>query len=128
MRKFSTFVCCGLLLTFGWVIGHNDDTKPIAQPVVTYGQIPVDIQMTMLKNTVKSLLNEQSRDRPEPVQVTNNNTTVVKVPYRVIVRDTLYVPLLFIATPYTKELTNDTTDLISQKYSEQVLNTPDSID
>ena len=127
MRKFSTLVCCGLLLTFGWVIGHNDDTKPVAQPVVQYGQMPVDIQMTMLKNTVKSLLNEQSRDRPEPVQVTNNNTTVVKVPYRVVVRDTLYVPLLFITTPYTEEQTNDTTDLISQKYSKEVPNIPDSI-
>lgn len=127
MRKFSTLVCCGLLLTFGWVIGHNDDTKPVAQPVVQYEQMPVDIQMTMLKNTVKSLLNEQSRDRPEPVQVTNNNTTVVKVPYRVVVRDTLYVPLLFITTPYTEEQINDTTDLISQKYSKEVPNIPDSI-
>ena len=98
MKRLGTVICCLALLTFGWIIGTKDDTKASAAPPGYYnsGVKPVDLQLTFYKGVVEALTKrlEGSRDT---VQVTKIVTEKVPTPVYVYKRDTLYVPLVFIA-------------------------------
>lgn len=98
MRKLGTSLCCLALLTFGWIIGNKDDTRVSAAPPGYYdhGVKPVDLQLDFYKGVVESLTKRLEGGR-DTVQVTNTVTKEVPTPVYIYKRDTLYVPLVFIA-------------------------------
>ncbi len=104
MRKLSTTISCLALLLFGWVIGHKDDTVVSAAPPGYYqsGVKPVDLQLDFYKGVVESLTKRLESGR-DTVQVTKTVTKKVPTPVYVYKRDTLYVPLVFIAKLAVRE-------------------------
>lgn len=98
MNKFGTMLCCVALLSFGWIMGHKDDTVTRAAPI-NYSK-PMDLQISFYQKVIDSLTKRlEGSVGSSPV---SNQTPVVvekKVPTPVYIykRDTLYVPLVFIA-------------------------------
>jgi len=105
MKKVVTIASCLALLTFGWIIGHNDDTKPMASPPAQQVVLPVDMQLTMYKNAVESLTNKLQNkiDSVTQHEVSNPDTIRVPVPYRVVQEKIIHYPLVFIAKQATEE-------------------------
>lgn len=100
MKKLTTIISCSMLLLYGLLVGINNRADPgvtvQAAPVMpVIGQLPYDLQLSHMK-----------RDPVNPdatSQVCNHkeNTKVIKVPYAV--HDTLYVPVLYIASSEGRE-------------------------
>jgi len=100
MKTLKTIMCAALL-TFGWIVGTHDDTSLKAEDPPDFNfTIPVDFQASFLKKTVESLTKElESNARVDTVIVNKTKHVKVKVPYRVVERDTSYVPVVLIITP-----------------------------
>lgn len=98
MKKLGTTICCLALLTFGWIIGNRDDTRVSAAPPGYYdhGVKPVDLQLDFYKKVVENLA-KRLEDGRDTIQVTKTVTKEVPTPVYIYKRDTLYVPLVFIA-------------------------------
>lgn len=98
MKKLGTTICCLALLTFGWIIGNRDDTRVSAAPPGYYDHSvkPVDLQLDFYKKVVENLA-KRLEDSRDTVQVTKTVTKEVPTPVYIYKRDTLYVPLVFIA-------------------------------
>lgn len=99
MKKLTTIISCSMLLLYGLLVGINNRADPgatvQAAPVMpVIGQLPYDLQLSHMKRDTVY------RDIP---QVCNHeeNTKVIKVPYAV--HDTLYVPVLYIASSEGRE-------------------------
>lgn len=98
MKRLGTTICCLALLTFGWMLGHRDDTNLSAAPPghVDTSVKPVDLQLDFYKGVVESLT-KRLEDTRDTIQVTKTVTKKVPTPVYIYKRDTLYVPLVFIA-------------------------------
>lgn len=98
MKRLGTTICCLALLTFGWMLGHRDDTNLSAAPpgYVDTNVKPVDLQLDFYKGVVESLTKRLEGTR-DTIQVTKTVTKKVPTPVYIYKRDTLYVPLVFIA-------------------------------
>ncbi len=98
MKRLGTTVSCLALLLFGWVIGQKDDTHVSAAPPDYYQPSvkPVDLQLDFYKGAVESLVKRLEGGR-DTIQVTKTVTKKVPTPVYIYKRDTLYVPLIFIA-------------------------------
>lgn len=75
MKRLGTTLCCAALLTFGWMLGHKDDTNLSAAPPGYYntGVQPVDLQLDFYKNVVESLTKRLEGGR-DTIQVTKTVT------------------------------------------------------
>lgn len=107
MRKLLTTVWVLALATVGWVIGHNDDTKAQAAPTPIVQSAPVDLQLSFYKKAVESLTKRLEGKR-DTIRLPGKTKYITKsvpvpVPYRVIQKDTLYVPILFLAKQGVRE-------------------------
>ena len=103
MKNLVTTLSCVALLTFGWIIGHNDDTQPQAAQTIHQSVMPVDIQLTMYKNAVESLTNKLQSKIDSVKTGANPDTVMVPVPYRVVQERIVHYPLVFIAKQATEE-------------------------
>ena len=99
MGRLGTTISCLALLTFGWIIGHKDDTNVSAAPPGYYDTSvkPVDLQLDFYKGVVESLTKRLENGIRDTIQVTKTVTKKVPTPVYIYKRDTLYVPLVFIA-------------------------------
>lgn len=109
MRKIVTLISCVALLTFGWIIGHNDDTQVQASPPQISTVMPMDLQLNMYKTAIESLTNKlQSKiDSVTTKSVSNPDTVKVPVPYRVVQEKIVHYPLVFIAKQAVEEQTDN---------------------
>lgn len=105
MKRFATIVSCVCLMSFGWFLGTHDDTAIHAtDPPTLNFNIPVDFQASLLKKIVGSLTQElKDNVRVDTVRVTETKHVQVRVPYRVVERDTSYVPILLVITPQVRK-------------------------
>ena len=99
MKKLTTIISCSMLLLYGLLGGINNRADPgvtvQAAPVMpVFGQLPYDLQLSHMKRDTVYKDTSQVCNHKE-------NVKVVKVPYAV--HDTLYVPVLYIASPKVRE-------------------------
>lgn len=97
MKKLSTILCCTALAIFGWVAGINN--RPLAPPTQTVqaAQIPLDLKLGRVE-TIRDTVYLPSDTVYAPAErIVVTKTKKVAVPYKVIERDTLYVPTLILA-------------------------------
>lgn len=97
MRKFTTIICCAALAIFGWVTGINN--RPLALPTQTVqaAQIPLDLKLGRVETIRDTVYLPGDTVYAPAKKVVVTKTKKVAVPYKVIERDTLYVPTLILA-------------------------------
>lgn len=101
MNKLKLF-SCAILLGIGILAHYKTDNKIIASDVTTKSYVlPVDFQLSLLKSRLEDLQRKQKS--PDTVKVQITKYKEVRVPHYITRRDTLYVPLLFIATHEVRE-------------------------
>lgn len=100
MKKLTTIISCSMLLIYGLLVGVNNRADPgatayaaPAAPVI--GALPYDFQQSHMKRDTVYITKDSV--------VCNYKERIkeVKVPYAV--HDTLYVPILYIASPKVRE-------------------------
>lgn len=99
MRKITTIISCSMLLLYGLLVGINNRDDPgvtvQAAPVTPIiGQLPYDLQQSHVKRDTVYIDSSRVCNHKEKIKK-------VKVPYAV--HDTLYVPVLYIASPKVRE-------------------------
>lgn len=99
MKRITTMITCAMLLAYGAIVGLNNKADPgvtaTAAPVYpVMSGLPYDLQLSHTKHDTIYV---------DKYQVCNHKERVkeVKVPYAI--HDTLYVPVLYIATPRVRE-------------------------
>lgn len=101
-KNYGKIMACIILLGIGILSKYKTDNKVIAAPVAQQSYIlPVDFQLSLLKSKIKDL--ESKQKIPDTVKVQEVKYKKVRVPHYITKRDTLYVPLLFIATHEVRE-------------------------
>lgn len=100
MKKLTTIISCSMLLLYGLLVGINNRADPgataYAAPVAPIeGALPYDLQLSHMKRDTVYITKDSV--------VCNYKERIkeVKVPYAV--HDTLYVPVLYIASPKVRE-------------------------
>lgn len=100
MKKLTTIISCSMLLLYGLLVGINNRADPsataYAAPVAPIeGALPYDLQLSHMKRDTIYITKDSV--------VCNYKERIkeVKVPYAV--HDTLYVPVLYIASPKVRE-------------------------
>lgn len=99
MKKLTTVISCSMLLLYGLLVGINNRADPgvtaQAAPVMpVIGQLPYDLQLSHMKRDTVYIDTSRVCNHKEKIKK-------VKVPYAV--HDTLYVPVLYIASPKVRE-------------------------
>lgn len=99
MKKLTTIISCSMLLLYGLLVGINNRADPgmtaqAAPPAPIVGQLPYDLQLSHMKRDTVYIDSSKVCNHKE-------NIKKVKVPYAV--HDTLYVPVLYIASPRDRE-------------------------
>lgn len=99
MKKITTIISCSMLLLYGMLVGINNRADPgitaQAAPVTPLsGVLPYDIQMNHMKHDTVYINSTEVCNHKEKEKI-------VKVPY--VVHDTLYVPVLYIASTRVRE-------------------------
>lgn len=99
MKKLTTILSCSMLLIYGVLVGINNRADPgitaQAAPVTPIqGVLPYDLQLSHMKHDTIYIDSTKVCNHKEKIKE-------VKVPYAV--HDTLYVPVLYIATPRVRE-------------------------
>lgn len=101
-KGIGKLLACIILVSIGVLSKYKADNKIIAAPVTTQSYIlPVDFQLSLLKSKLKDL--ETKQKVPDTVKVQTIKYKRVSVPRYITKRDTLYVPILFIATHRVRE-------------------------
>lgn len=99
MKKLTTIISCSMLLLYGLLVGINNRADPgvtvqAAPAMPVFGQLPYDLQLSHMKRDTVYKDTSQVCNHKE-------NVKVVKVPYAV--HDTLYVPVMYIASSRDRE-------------------------
>lgn len=99
MKKLTTIISCSMLLLYGLLVGINNRADPgmtaqAALPVPVVGQLPYDLQLSHMKRDTVYINSTKVCNHKEKIKK-------VKVPYTV--HDTLYVPVLYIASSRGRE-------------------------
>ena len=92
MKKFATMLSCICLAVFGAVVGLNNKSPAVtanAAPVLT--TVPLDLRLPKIKYDTVYITKDSIIECKK-----NHYRKEVRVPYAV--HDTLYVPVLYIAT------------------------------
>lgn len=92
MKKFATMLSCICLAVFGAVVGLNNKSPAVtatAAPVLT--TVPLDLRLQRMKYDTVYITKDSIIECKK-----NHYRKEVRVPYAV--HDTLYVPVLYIAT------------------------------
>lgn len=121
MRKLTTAFCCAALLAFGAIVGLNNKADPgmvaYAAPI-SFNTMPYDLQLSRMKPDTVYITKDSIK------YVTKEHVKEVRVPYAV--HDTLYVPVLYIAT--LRDRKQQPTDSIKDaKYTVKKVDSPDSV-
>ena len=101
MKNLGKILACTIILVTGILARYQDNSAQAIQPaVISYSSLPADFQVSLLQKYVQSLTRDKSNDTNRVPIIIHEK---VPVPYRVVVHDTLYAPLLFIATQEVRE-------------------------
>ena len=101
MKNLGKILACTIILATGILARYQDNSAQAIQPaVISYSSLPADFQVSLLQKYVQSLTRDKSNDTNRVPIIIHEK---VPVPYRVVVHDTLYAPLLFIATQEVRE-------------------------
>ena len=101
MKNLGKILACTIILATGILARYQDNSAQAIQPaVISYSSLPADFQISLLQKYVQSLTRDKSNDTNRVPIIIHEK---VPVPYRVVVHDTLYAPLLFIATQEVRE-------------------------
>lgn len=101
MKNLGKILACTIILATGILARYQDNSAQAIQPaVISYSSLPADFQVSLLQKYVQSLTRDKSNDTNMVPIIIHEK---VPVPYRVVVHDTLYAPLLFIATQEVRE-------------------------
>ena len=101
MKNLGKILACTIILATGILARYQDNSAQAIQPaVISYSSLPADFQVSLLQKYVQSLTRDKSNDTNRVPIIIHEK---VLVPYRVVVHDTLYAPLLFIATQEVRE-------------------------
>jgi hypothetical protein len=101
MKNLGKILACTIILVTGILARYQDNSAQAIQPaVISYSSLPADFQVSLLQKYVQSLTRDKSNDTNRVPIIIHEK---VPVPYRVVVHDTLYAPLLFIAMQEVRE-------------------------
>lgn len=101
MKNLGKILACTIILATGILARYQDNSAQAIQPaVISYSSLPADFQVSLLQKYVQSLTRDKSNNTNRVPIIIHEK---VPVPYRVVVHDTLYAPLLFIATQEVRE-------------------------
>lgn len=97
MKRFTTIFCCTALAIFGWIAGINN--RPLAPPtqIVQAANIPLDLKLGRVETIRDTVYLPNDTVYTPAKRIVVTKTKKVAVPYKVIERDTLYVPTLILA-------------------------------
>lgn len=128
MKSLKTILCCICFATMGVCIasiGNRD--KPDNYNVITAAPLPT---VPIIRDLPLDLQLDQSLKNKKDTVFIKDTVTVtkkIKVPYKVVQKDTMYQTLCFILVPRDREeYTLDRNDCISKVHNEDTLSVNDN--
>lgn len=118
MKRLSTVISCICLLSYGLFVGLNNKADPPAvKAAAAFANIPYDLRLNhVIRDTIYIDSIKECGNKTEKIKIK-------KIPYAV--HDTLYVPVLYIATTRDRKATP--LDSCKAIYSVRKANEQDSL-
>lgn len=116
MKNLTTCICVLALFAFGWIISPNTNESSSGMHItqtVSAGTMNSSMPYGILNNRMLGTPASDTIRVTDTIRVPDEGTKYIKVPYKTVEHDTVYVPLIFIARPDDGErhpLANDEID------------------